>query len=156
MLDCDLERGPLGGELATARIEPLTVLTDHDEVEALWPHPGKWTPNSRQQPYRSHIDVLVELSAKPQQDLLLENSRRNIGVADGPEQYGIGPPEQLQVGTGERLLGLEISRPADVMALVLDFESKHSGRMVDDLGCLGSDLGSGAITGNDRNPMRSH
>ena len=54
------------------------------------------------------VDVLVEVEPEPEQDPLLEDSRRDVGMAHGAQQDGVAGAEPADRRLGQDLAGRQI------------------------------------------------
>ncbi len=82
-------------EAAHARVEPLGVLANHDEVDVFRALVLEWTVHARIQLHWAKVDVLVHPEADAQQDTYLQRPRWHVWVADSPQVDGVEAPQLL-------------------------------------------------------------
>ena len=75
-------------EPAHAAVHVFGVLADDDEVDVVGPLAGQRRLHAGEQLHRAEVDVLVEAEPQFQEQALLHDSRRHVGMADGAEQDG--------------------------------------------------------------------
>ncbi len=89
-------------EAAHAGVEPLGVLAHDDEVDVLRPLVLERAVHAGVELDRPQVDVLVQLEPHGEQDALLQDARRHVGVADGAQVDGV---ELAQLVQGARPAG---------------------------------------------------
>ena len=139
----DLELGALAVEAAGARVEPLRVLADHDEVHIVLGVARHERLDARIPHDRPQVHPLVQPEPRLQQQVALEDARLHPRVADGPEEDRVERAELFELLVGQHLAGPQVSVGAQVEPDELRREPLADG--VEDLQTLAHDLGAGAV-----------
>jgi hypothetical protein len=129
---------------AVAGVRPLCALTDDDEIDAR--HARKRAADTRIQPARPQIDVVVQREAQLQKQATFQHAAGHRRVADGAKQDGVVAAQLLDSGFGEQFAGRVIAPRTEVVCGLLDagaYRVEHLERLPDH-------LGADAVTGNDR------
>ena len=150
----------LGGDLvgragaqraAVADVGALGALAHDDEVDAVRRHPldGQRALDTRVEPGRAQVDVVLHGEAERQQDAALEHAARHARVADRAEQDGVVPLQLVEHRVGQRLAG---GVPATGTQVVLgggDLRAGLPDDRLEHLQALGDDLGADAVAADD-------
>ena len=106
--------------------------------------------------HRAQVDVLVEREASLEQDADFEDAGLHVGMADGAEEHGIELLELLERAVGQDLAGPLVALAAEIEAGVVQLDAVLGAGRVENLHALGENLGTGAISRNQRDVVRFH
>ena len=140
-----LVRRPLVLEAAHAAVQPLGVLAHDDEVDVRGALVLQRAVDARVELDGAQVDVLVELEAQAEQQVLLENAGRDVRVADGAEVDGVEAAQLLKDGVGEDIARLLVALAAEIELLEVELDAGG----VEHLQPLADDLRAGAVAGED-------
>ena len=144
----DLLRRALVLEAAHAGVEALGVLADDDEVDVLRPLVLEGAVDVGVELDRAQVDVLVELEAQAEEDALLQDAGRDVGVADGAEEDGVELAQLVDGAVGERFAGAQVAFAAEVVGGRLVGEAGRVGGGLQDLEAFADDFGACAVAGD--------
>ncbi len=104
----------------------------------------------------TQVDELVQLTTHPQQDVLLEDTGRYPGMADGAEEDGVGAAQGLEVRPGQGFVRPQVALATEVDVVVVGLEAVDLRSDIEDLHRLAYYLGAGPIAGDLRYGIAAH
>jgi hypothetical protein len=118
----DFMRRAFMHEPASAAVQILGVLADHDEVDVVGALVLERRLDAGEKLHRPEIDVLVQAEAHVQQQLALEDAGGNVRMAHCAKQNGVETAELVQAVLRQRFAGFQITiaAPIQVGQLKLD------------------------------------
>ena len=161
LLRGDLLRRALHHDAAHARVDAARVLADDDVVHRLGRDAGDGRRDAGVELDGAQVDVLVEIEAELEEDVLLEDAggdvlRAGAGEADGAEVDGVELAELGLVRLVDELARLEVVLAAEGEDLRLEAELELLGGGLEDLEALADHFGTGAVAGDDCDVVGFH
>jgi hypothetical protein len=135
-------RGADADRAARAGVWPLGALAHDHEVDG-----GiacQRAVDTRKQPRRTQIDVMVELEAQPEQQPALQYATGHRRITDGTQQDRVVPAQLGGHAVGQRLPRCVVALGTQVVGRLLDTRQDD----VEHLEGFGDDLGSDAVSGD--------
>src|SRR5690606_33467210 len=143
----DLVRGADPDRAAVADVGALGALAHDDEVDLA--RLGERGRDAREELRGAQVDVVVELEAQAQQEAALEDTARDVRVADGAEQDRVVLADRREVLVGEGLARAVPACGAEVELGRRDLEVGAREGCVEDGEPLLDHFGSDAVAAHD-------
>ena len=161
LLRGDLVGRSLHHDAAHAGVDAARVLADDDVVHRLGRDARDRRRDAGVELHRAQVDVLVEVEAELEEDVLLEDAggdvlRAGAGEADRAEVDRVELAQLRLVGLVDEPAGLEIVLAAEGEDLRLEAELELLRGGLEDLEALADDFGAGAVAGDDCDVVGFH
>src|SRR5262249_44836917 len=142
---------------ADRRIFAFGILANHHEINVTRAAVGERGGNTRHEPNRTQVDILVEFSAKrdqrpPERDVV----RYRGGPTDGAEKNGVMAADPgLPVLRHHTPVPFVVVAGREIKPRGLELEAGALGGLLERAHALGNDFLADAVAGNDGDPIGS-
>jgi hypothetical protein len=155
-LDRHLLGGPLACDSSGAYVQIFIVLADDQHVDVGWALAPDRRLHALIELHRPEIDILLKIEPKPQQDTLLEDSRRHARVPYRTQENGVAAPQTILDRVGQDLSCRQEPFAAQVESLELELNGDQPGYVVKNGQSLRDHFGTDSVSWDDADSVQTY